>query len=258
MSLHNTDRERSNGMKMSMLSNIASVIPCASVVPFVSRRLVLRLAVIVLAVLVALPAVAAPSKHRGPHHRDPKVLTIPAGPDTSVHYVGVTDDPDVYVAVIERSAGFVRVYLCDGVDLGVWLTGQGTAGEALQVEAKDGSTGEVTVADGTASGSVTLADGTTFTFAVSQAGLPAGLYERTGIEEGEAVQARTIVLPDGTAKGRKKPYDCNESFKLWDTQLTIASTFPAGSDEAGEWYHGAATQRQAAEAAGCAWASPAN
>jgi hypothetical protein len=71
-------------------------------------------------------------------------------------------------------------------------------------------------------------------FSVAPAGLLAGLYERTGIEDGQAVQARTIVLPDGTAKGQSRSYDCALSDKLFVKVITIASTFPVGSDEYNE------------------------
>ena len=52
---------------------------------------------------------------------------------------------------------------------------------------------------------VTLADGTSLTLELPRARLPAGLYERLAVEDGELVMARTIVLPDGTAKGKKRP-----------------------------------------------------
>ena len=165
----------------------------------------------------------------------------------------MTDDPDVYVAVVADGAR-VRVYLCDGEDLGVWL--QGTAnGEAFTVEGADGSTGLGNIAAGVATGSVTTADGTTLTFTASQAGLPAGLYERTAVEDGQPVQARTIVLPDGSAKGKKKKFDCAANEKLYDIVHANYLNAPAGSAEREDWLDDQLAIAGSAARAGCAWAT---
>src|SRR5262245_29022217 len=105
-----------------------------------------------------------------------------SGPDTTVQYVGVTSDPDIYVAVVDHG-DHVTAYLCDGAELGLWLTGT-KSDDAATLSAADGSTGSVTVAEAGATGTVTLADGTALTFDAPVAVLPAGLHARTTVVGG--------------------------------------------------------------------------
>jgi hypothetical protein len=84
----------------------------------------------------------------------------------------------------------------------LWLEGTLSDG-AFEVSSTDDATAHGSVDATTATGSVTLADGTTLELDLDQARLPAGLYERLAVEDGRLVAARTFVLPDGTAKGKK-------------------------------------------------------
>jgi hypothetical protein len=132
-----------------------------------------------------------------------EVLTVP---DTSVQYVGVTSDPDVYIAVVDDD-GTIGIYLCDGSELDVWLAGEMVDG-TLTATGADGSTAAATQAGGAIAGNVTLADGSTLDFSVTPAVPPAGFYERFFVNEGEPFQSRTIQLADGTAKGKAKKALC--------------------------------------------------
>ena len=137
------------------------------------------------------------------------LAALPGGPDARVQYVGTLEGGEVYVAVVDRGASFVDVYLCDGADLAVWLEGSGDATTGAFAAANgDGVRVEGTLADGVASGTATLADGTARKFTAPEAVLPAGLYAQVAVEEGQGVLARTIVLPDNTARGVKTAYNC--------------------------------------------------
>jgi hypothetical protein len=118
-------------------------------------------------------------------------------------YVGVTDMPDLFAAVV-IGAEEARGYLCDGSSLITWFTGPATTPLALASEAGDAmslaSEGEVMA------GSVTLADGSLVSFTAAPATGIGGLYEvvvegmrAAGAAAGglrlEAVVAGT--LPDG-------------------------------------------------------------
>jgi hypothetical protein len=212
------------------------------------RRWPRGLLVVAMGLLVALPGQVG-AQEASPN-RVAEADSLPTGPDTSVHYVGITSDPTVYVAVIQRGATLVNVYLCDGVDLGVWLQGESTAG-SFDVLGADGSTGSGTIAEGTASGSVTLPDGTQLTFTAAQADLPAGLYQREAVENGEFVQARTIVLPDGTAKGKKGTVTCATREKNFYAMMEAHDRFP----EDGTYGNIAHDIYVGARNAGCAWAT---
>src|SRR5262249_18122737 len=109
-----------------------------------------------------------------------ELAAVPVGPDNSVHYVGVVEGTDIYVAVIDRGFGLMDGYLCDGADVSVWLEGSGdeTTGK-FAASATDGTAVEGTIVDDSANGTATLADGSTKNFVAPKAVLPAGLYERT-------------------------------------------------------------------------------
>jgi hypothetical protein len=124
--------------------------------------------------------------------------------ELEVQYVGSTPEADAYAAVVDRGFGSVAVYLCDGADLGLWLTGTRDAEGHFVANGPDGSTAEGTIDGARATGSIRLADGTELPLELALAALPAGLYERYALEAGELVRARTIVLADGTARGVKR------------------------------------------------------
>jgi hypothetical protein len=185
-----------------------------------------------------------------------ELASVSSGPDASVHYVGVVDDTEIYVAVVDRGSGLVDLYLCDAAEIALWLEGSGGAEDgAFAATAADGATASGTIADGVASGTAELADGTELAFTATAADLPAGLYERVAVEDGEAVQARTIVLPDGTARGKKKPFDCAKSEAHYETQMEIYRNAAPGSIE--QHFHGneAHAEYLRAQKAGCSWAA---
>jgi hypothetical protein len=185
-----------------------------------------------------------------------ELASVPSAPDESVHYVGVVDDTEIYVAVVDRGDGSVDVYLCDGAEVAVWLEGSGGAEDgAFAATAADGATAGGTIADGTVAGAAELADGTQLTFTADLAALPAGLYERVAIEDGEPVQARTIVLHDGTAKGVKKPFDCAASETKFEGAMDKYRAAPSGSLDAYFYGNAAHNEFLRAQKAGCAWAA---
>jgi hypothetical protein len=186
-----------------------------------------------------------------------ELATVLQGPDTSVHYVGIVDDGEIYVAVVDHGASFVDVYLCAGEEFALWLEGSGDAATgAFGANAADGATATGTIADGIASGEVTLADGTVLTFTAPRAVLPAGLYTRVAIEDGEPIQARTIVLPNGTARGKKKAFDCAQSEKFFETWMDLYRSAASGSTDAYIAGNMAHDEFLRARNAGCAYASP--
>jgi hypothetical protein len=184
------------------------------------------------------------------------LASVTPGPDTSVHYVGAIEETGIYAAVVDVGAGFVNVYLCDGAEVALWFEGTGADG-AFEATAADGSTVTGTIDDATASGSVTLADGTTMSFDAPRAELPAGLYERSAVEDGAGVQARTIVLPDGTAKGKKRPFPCESAEANFRNLMVQYEAAPLGSID--QQFIGLVADDafDRARNAGCAWTSPA-
>jgi hypothetical protein len=220
-----------------------------------SRRWGNRLVVLGVAALlvVGLTGIVAAQSAASPAE---ELASVPQGPDTSVHYVGIVDDTEIYVAVVDRGSSLVDVYLCDGDEVALWLEGSGDAGTGtFGAHAADGAAATGTIADGAASGEVTLTDGTTLTFTALEATLPAGLYTRVAIEEGEPVQARTIVLPNGTARGKKKPYDCAAAENAYETTMELWRNAASGSSAAITYGNVAHEQYLRARNAGCAWAA---
>ena len=153
-------------------------------------------AALALALALALPAVGGAAAAPG---------TLPpgVGDELGVQYVGAVPGSAAYAAVVDTGFGLVRVYLCDGESLGLWLEGSVSEG-AFEAAAPDGATVSGTLDGARAMGSALLADGTTLQLELDRAELPAGLYERYALEDGELVGARTIVLADGTARGLKR------------------------------------------------------
>jgi hypothetical protein len=203
----------------------------------------------------SLLALAAPAPMRAQDASPAAELAaVPRGPDTSIQYVGVVGGTDIYVAVVDQGAGIFNVYLCDGNEIAVWLEGTGDAG-GFEATAEDGATARGTIVDGTASGTVTLTGKQTLTFAAPRAELAAGLYERVWVEDGEPVQARTIVLADGTAKGKKKKFECARAQRTFKEAMRLAEL--EGNEEFGDDYYEVAYDwvRRASNA-GCEWAQP--
>jgi len=104
-------------------------------------------------------------------------------------------------------------------------------------------------------GTATLADGARLTFSASEASLPAGLYQRVAVENGEAVQARTIVLPDGTARGVKKAFDCAGAQSRFKQFVAVSAQAVRNSDIYDKSFAGAHRELTNAINAGCAWAA---
>lgn len=175
-------------------------------------------------------------------------------PDTAVHFVGVTSDPNVYVAVVDGDDGTVSIYLCDGADVSVWLDGTLAEG-AFEAASADGGASATGTSDGaTASGTVTLTDGSTLDFSAPLAVPPAGLYTREFVYQGVPTQSRTIQLPDGTAKGQSSAAKC-ESYEIrFDTGMdvwrtaTVEATRIAGGNAAARAFRDA-------KRAKCSWIS---
>ena len=179
------------------------------------------------------------------------LLADPAvnGPDTSVHYVGQAADPNVYVAVVDRGDGTVSVYLCDSAEIAVWLEGT-LDGGAIEATSADGSTASATLDGETITGTVTLADGSTMGIDASRATLPAGLYVRHALVDGEPTIARTIQLPDGTARGKATRLACAKLVIEFETMMDIYSTTTSAETRgiAGNKAH---TAYVAGQAGGC-------
>ena len=194
--------------------------------------------------------------HEGLSAED-ELASVPQGPDKSVQYVGHVDDSEIYVAVVDNGAGLLNIYLCDGEKIGIWLHGEIEA-DSFTATSADGTSVAGEFGDAVASGTVTLADGNELTFAAQLAALPAGLYERVTFEGGEAVQARTIVLTDGTARGIKKKYDCAGGEKAYEVMMGYYRASTAGSGDAYIYGNLAHEEYVRGMNAGCAWASPAS
>jgi hypothetical protein len=184
------------------------------------------------------------------------MLTDPAfnQPDTSVHFVGVTSDPNVYVAVVDPGDGTVSVYLCDGADLGVWLEGSITDG-AIVAENADGVTATGTTDGSTVTGSVTLMDGSILDFSAPVAVPPAGLYTREFVHEGEPMVSRTIQLPDGTAKGTSKKPNCAALEIKFDIHIGAALDENSTQEQRTVAGNIASRTFRDARRAGCKWAT---
>ena len=106
-----------------------------------------------------------------------------------------------------------------------------------------------------ASGSITLADGSELSFTAQLATLPAGLYTRVAIEGDEAVQARTIVLSNGTAKGKKKPYNCAQGEASFESMMDYYRREVETGDGTENMYGNLAHDEYLrGQRAGCAWA----
>jgi hypothetical protein len=193
------------------------------------RRALLAIAATALVGLASTSAGMAQSPPADPATADEigSILMDPTtnAPDTSVHYVGRAGDPDVYVAVVDAGDGTVSIYLCDGADIALWLTGTLSDG-AIEAQARDGSTASATLEGDTVTGSVTLADETTIGIEAARAALPAGLYVRTALVDGEPTIARTIALPDGTARGKATRLQCTNYEIEWVTMMDIWRTHP--------------------------------
>jgi hypothetical protein len=193
------------------------------------KRLRALLAVVAASLIAAASASTALAQSPSPALPTPEevaaLLTDPtvSGPDTSVHYVGQAEDPTVYVAVVDPGDGTVSMYLCDGADVAVWLDGT-IEGGAIEATGKDGSTASATLDGETITGTATLADGTKLGITASRAALPAGLYVRHALVDGEPTIARTIQLPDGTARGKASRLKCTNLAIEWLTMMDVYRT----------------------------------
>jgi hypothetical protein len=208
----------------------------------------------VVVLTAALLALALPAAMRAQDASPADQLAdVPEGPDTSVQYVGVVEGTEIYVAVVDRGGGVFNVYLCDGNEIAVWLEGTGDAA-GFEATAPEGATARGTIADGTASGTVTLTGEQSLPYSAARAELAAGLFERVAVEDGEPVQVRTIVLADGTARGKKKKFDCAESEKKFERAM---DRFRAADTEIDRATFGniAHDEFLRAQRAGCAYAS---
>ena len=86
-------------------------------------------------------------------------------------------------------------------------------------------------------------------FTLTKATLPAGLYELSTVENGQAVRARTVILPDGTSRGTTKPYPCGEAEKQYETLMGIFRT--SSGDVASQAGNDATSLFRAARRNGC-------
>lgn len=160
--------------------------------------------------LVALGLLAAPGAVWA-QGASPAGSPIPLGQPTvagrppviSVQYVGPVEGSELYAAVIDTGSG-VQVYLCDGDAVGLWFTGSHD-GDVFTASADDGSTVTGTLDGTSATGTATLADGTSLALDLPHAVPPAGFYTRDAVTDDGIVTSRTIVLPNGTAKGLAAP-----------------------------------------------------
>ena len=192
------------------------------------RRRVLRLARVFTIVGVAALIVLSFGRSSLAHQADstPDTATAGIGPDTSVHYVGVVEGTGIYVAVIDHGDGFVTAYLCDGVEVSVWFepeSAEGNDSGAFLLAAANGAAVSGTIADGIATGTATLANGTEYAFTAEEADQPAGLYARVTVEDDEVIQVRTIVLPNGTAKGKGSTLSCRAQRERWEFWRSVVA-----------------------------------
>ena len=118
-------------------------------------------------------------------------------------FVGAVNN-DLYIAVIPREDGGdgrqeVAAYLCDGVDVVAWLTG----------EVSDGQ-GSLTVGDtwvrietmtGEVRGTVAVEGGDPVAFTAVETNRVAGFYQADAQVEGIRHLGRWIVMPDGSQRG---------------------------------------------------------
>jgi hypothetical protein len=206
-----------------------------------------RLAVLIFAVVLAsrLSGVGSAQDATSP----------PIGPDPTVEYVGVVEGTDIYVAVLDRGAGMVDFYFCDGTDVILWLQGSGDAGTGtFAATAEDGTKATGTFANGVASGTFTLAGGPAQAFTAGKAILPAGLYTRIVFVDEQPFVVRTIVLSDQTARGAVgKAFDCNKAesnFDFYMDKYNKASVYAVRVT----WGNLAHSEYVAAMNAGCSWA----
>jgi len=141
----------------------------------------------------------------GRYHAGTAQASTPAAPVPfeGDAYVGVTDRPDLFAAVVVN-VDEARGYLCDGDSLIAWFTGPATTPMTLASEA--GDTMSLTRDGEMMAGNVAFADGTSVRFTAAPATGIAGLYEivvegrrAAGAAAGglrlEAIVAGT--LPDG-------------------------------------------------------------
>ena len=142
-----------------------------------------------------------------PSARAQEAPPTPPTPFPGTAFVGVTDDPTLFVAVVV-GASEARAYLCDGRGLVAWFTGEAGDGQELNLRAEDG--GRLTAALGAdrLRGQAELADGQTVAFTAEPATGMAGLYEVVVGADGRVVGAAAgglrlegVVagaLPDGS------------------------------------------------------------
>jgi hypothetical protein len=114
-------------------------------------------------------------------------------------YVGQVTE-DAYVAVV-TGGGFVRAYVCDGVDHGVWFSGRLDEQGRFALTARDGvATLAGTVVNGAVHGAATY-DGVRRPFAAVEARGAAGLYRWEGAIHDGDVLGGWIVLNNGKQRG---------------------------------------------------------
>jgi hypothetical protein len=126
-------------------------------------------------------------------------------------YVGAVPGTRLYVAVVaaEPAAGqdqrAIRMYVCDGRQANVWLSGRG--GERFSIRSEDGrSRAEATVSRGAARGSLELADGRRVDFRAERATGIAGLYDSALFPDGRVRgSSETGVRLEGRRRGPARP-----------------------------------------------------
>jgi hypothetical protein len=108
-------------------------------------------------------------------------------PVAGATFIGVTSDPDTFVAVVEPYAESeeTQCYLCDGHDLSEWCTGP--TRDVVILQAEEGTTVTARLDAVAATGKVELPDGRLLSFVAERATGPAGLYD--------------VELADGTVSG---------------------------------------------------------
>lgn len=204
-----------------------------------SRRARLLACGVVAAVLLAACGDDGPTPSAG---RDPRAVLASlqradqARREATVQYVGKVEGSDAYIGITEVD-GELEVYLCDGADLVSWLTGSLEDDGTFSATADRGADqASGTVAGDQVRGTATV-DGVAHAFSATRAALPAGVYVRSGYEDGHPVTAATIVLPDGTQRGQRRKHTIQEicagikkSFQEYQTSFMAAEV--GSQDEA--------------------------
>ena len=131
-------------------------------------------------------------------------LTMEARAYNNVHVADITEELLVAVSMDSDYAGeadSISAYVCDGDQVGFYVTGHVENGQA-SVQLADNAYLEFTVDGDSISGSVTLDGQEIGSFDATEATGDAGLYVAEETIEGQDVVGRWIVLEDGRQAGQ--------------------------------------------------------